>query len=64
MGNACHCVNEKDGGNTMDLGKRAQEHKLKGDVRDDESNVGDDAMEKEFPSNDPELNNAATKLQV
>ena len=48
----------------MDLGKRAQEHKLKGDVRDDESNVGDDAMEKEFPSNDPELNNAATKLQV
>ena len=71
MGNACHCVNEKDQGNTMNLAPvQVSEHneKIKGkalqEARDDESNVGDAALEAEFDPNDPEMQNAAIKLQV
>ena len=61
MGNTCHCVEAKDKQREMSL---VNGHNNKyGRDHDDESNVGDDALEAEFNRNDPEMNAAASKIQ-
>ena len=67
MGNTCHCVNEKERQMESDLAAGKNDHRMKQEqdyVRDDESNVGDEGFEQEFDREDPELQNAALKIQV
>ena len=64
MGNTCHCIEDKDKQREMSLANDSKyKHGKYGRDHDDESNVGDDALEQEFNRNDPEMNAAASKIQ-
>jgi len=68
MGNTCHCVEEKDPQKEQNLANemKAMSKNAHGNHHngDDESNVGDDGVEQMFNADDPEVNEAATKIQV
>ena len=66
MGNACNCVSKEGGDKEMNLannGKAAKAVK-KGEQDHDESNVQEDEGNEKIDLDDPEVQNAALKIQV
>lgn len=54
MGNTCHCVEDRNKKNEMDLGDKKVSKNIAKD-EDDESNVGPEGLEQEFNEEDEEL---------
>lgn len=68
MGNACNCVSRADGNKEIDLKQSKQDQKKvsKGAKQQDldESNIQDDDAMERPNDEDPDLVNAAIKIQV